>query len=240
MRLRSPPCPPDLRRTFSVWYTVCMEKRRHATTVVRRLRKEYPNAHCALKYRTPFQLLVAVILSAQCTDKKVNEVTEPVFRKHKTASDFTSIPLPKLEQMVRQTGFYKMKALAVHTTAKIVRDQFHNRVPKTMKELLTLRGVARKTANVVLGELYGSSEGVVVDTHVKRLSNRLGFTKQNDPGKIEQELMRLVPKKDWTLFGHLLITHGRQVCEAKKPACFGCVLRDVCPSAFTFLHFREK
>lgn len=207
---------------------------------IRRLKKAYPDAHCALNYHTPFQLLVAVILSAQCTDKKVNEVMEPVFRKYKTASDFSSIPHSKLEQMVRQTGFYKMKALAVHTTAKLIRDQFKNRVPKTMQELLTLRGVARKTANVVLGELFQKSEGVVVDTHVKRLSNRLGFTKQSDPNKIERELMQFVPQKDWTLFGHLLITHGRQVCEAKKPACFDCVLQDFCPSAFLFPHFQKQ
>jgi endonuclease-3 len=210
------------------------------TLTIKRLKKKYPDAHCALHYRTPFQLLVAVILSAQCTDKKVNEVMEPVFKKYKTAADFASIPLSKLEQMVRQTGFYKMKALAVHTTAKIVRDQFHNSVPRTMQELLTLRGVARKTANVVLGELYGTSEGVVVDTHVKRLSNRLGFTKQSDPAKIEQELMQLVPKKNWTLFGHLLITHGRQICDAKKPACDRCVLSDACPNAFGFAHFQKS
>ncbi len=207
--------------------------------IIHRLHKAYPNAHCALNYRTPFQLLVAVILSAQCTDKKVNEVMEPVFRKYKTASDFSSIPLPKLEAMVHQTGFYKSKALAVSTTAIMVRDTFHNHVPNTMQELLTLRGVARKTANVVLGELFQKAEGVVVDTHVKRLSNRLDLTKKTDPVKIEQDLQRLVPQKDWTLFGHLLITHGRQVCEAKKPACFGCVLNDVCPSAFKFPQFQN-
>lgn len=208
--------------------------------VIKRLGKAYPDAHCALRYRTPFQLLAAVILSAQCTDKKVNEVTKPIFTKYKTAADFAAIPLSRLEQLVRPTGFYKTKALAVHTTAKLVRDQFHNRVPKTMEELLTLRGVARKTANVVLGELYGISEGVAVDTHVRRLSNRLGFTKQSDPNNIEQDLMRLVPKKYWALFGHLLITHGRRICEAKKPACDRCVLNAVCPSAFRFLHFRVK
>lgn len=209
------------------------------TLTIRRLKKQYPHARCALDYQTPFQLLVAVILSAQCTDKKVNEVTKPMFAQYKTARDFVSIPLPKLEQMVRQTGFYKSKALAIFTTAKIVRDHFQNRVPQTMEELLTLRGVARKTANVVLGELFGKAEGVVVDTHVRRLSNRLGMTKQSNPEKIERELMRLVPKKDWTLFSHLLITHGREVCGAKKPACGRCVFNDICPSAFRFPHFQK-
>lgn len=205
---------------------------------IKRLKKEYPDAHCTLHYRTPFQLLVAVILSAQCTDKKVNEVMEPVFRTYRTAADFAAIPLSRLEQLVRPTGFYKMKALAVHTTAKLVRDTFNNSVPKTMQELLTLRGVARKTANVVLGELYGAAEGVVVDTHVRRLSQRLGLTKQSDPNKIERELMQLVPKKDWTVFGHLLITHGRQICAAKKPACDRCVLNEACPNAFAFSRHR--
>lgn len=231
----------NLAKLLSSPYTLMKITASQRTALtIRRLKKEYPNAHCALNYRTSFQLLVAVILSAQCTDKKVNEVTVPLFKKYKTAKDFASVPLPKLEQMVHQTGFYKSKALAISTTAKIVRDTFSNRVPKTMQELLTLRGVARKTANVVLGELYGTSEGVVVDTHVRRLSQRLGLTKQNDPDKIEQELMRLVPKKHWAKFPHLLIFHGRQVCEAKKPACDRCALSDVCQSAFHFKHFQKK
>lgn len=217
-----------------------MTRKKRTRIVIRKLRRAYPDAHCALDYRTPFQLLVAVILSAQCTDKKVNEVTVPIFAKYKTAKDFASISLRSLERMVHQTGFYKAKALAVSTTAKMVRDTFHNRVPNTMEKLLALRGVARKTANVVLGELYNVAEGVVVDTHVMRLSNRLGLSKHSDPKKIEQSLMQLVPKKDWVLFGHLLITHGRQVCDAKKPACERCALKGICPSAFRFLHFKNK
>lgn len=217
-----------------------MNQQARTLTVIKKLRREYPDAHCALHYSTSFQLLVAVILSAQCTDKKVNEVTVPIFKKYKTAKDFAAIPLSKLETMVHQTGFYKSKALAVSTTAKMVRDTFHNKVPNTMQDLLTLRGVARKTANVVLGELFQKSEGVVVDTHVKRLSNRLGLTNKSDPVKIEQDLQKLVPKKDWTLFGHLLITHGRQVCDAKKPACDRCVLNKVCTSAFRFPQFQKQ
>lgn len=214
-------------------------RRHHVVAVLRKLKRQYPNARTSLSYRTPFQLLVAVILSAQCTDKKVNEVTVSIFAKYKTAKDFASVPLRRMEQMVHQTGFYKNKALAISTTAKIVRDRFHNHVPKTMRELLTLRGVARKTANVVLAELYGISEGIAVDTHVRRLSQRLGLTKQNNPNKIEQELMRLVLKKHWAKFPHLLIFHGRQVCEAKKPACDRCALSDVCQSAFQTLSEKE-
>lgn len=211
----------------------------HVQTIIRRLRRLYPDAKTALEYNTPFQFLVAVILSAQCTDKKVNEVMRPVFRRYTTAADFASIPLPKLEQMVKQTGFYKMKALAVHTTATLVRDTFGGRVPATMDELLTLRGVARKTANVVIGELTGKAVGVTVDTHVRRLSQRLGLTSHTDPVKIEQELMQRVAPNDWLIFPHLLVLHGRSICEAKKPKCDLCPLSDICPSAFKFPHFQR-
>ncbi|MBI3956538.1 MAG: endonuclease III [Candidatus Kerfeldbacteria bacterium] len=206
--------------------------------ITRLLRPLYPKPRTALHYQTPFQLLVAVILSAQCTDKKVNEVTQPIFAKYKTAQDFARIPLARLAKMVRPTGFYVSKAKAVSVTAKLVTTQFGGRVPLTMEELLTLRGVARKTANVVLGELTGKAPGIVVDTHVRRLSQRLGLTTQNDPVKIERELMEIVPQQDWVVFPHLLILHGRSICDAKKPKCDECVLKKICPSAFTFPHFQ--
>lgn len=216
--------------TFSMKTTVLQR----AALTIRRLQKAYPDARTSLSYRTPFQLLVAVILSAQCTDKKVNEVTVPIFAKYKTAKDFASVPLSKLEQMVHQTGFYKSKALAISATAKFVRDKFKNHVPKTMEELLTLRGVARKTANVVLGELYHVSEGIAVDTHVMRLSCRLGLSNHHSPEQIERDLMRIIPRREWPHVTNLLIEHGRAVCAARKPNCAECVLQDLCPSAFHF------
>ena len=206
-------------------------------TVAALLRRLYPRPRTALRYATPFQLLAAVILSAQCTDKKVNEVTEPIFAQYKTAADFASIPLPRLERMVKQTGFYRAKAKAIAVTARMVAQRFKNRVPLTMAELTTLRGVARKTANVVMGQLTGKAEGIAVDTHVIRLSNRLGLTKHADPRKIEADLMDIVPRKQWVTFSHLLILHGRAICEAKKPRCDRCVLSNVCPSASRFPHF---
>lgn len=206
--------------------------------ITTRLQRRFPQPRTALLYRTPFQLLVAVILSAQCTDKKVNEVVKPIFKKYRTAKDFAKIPLGRLERMIRQTGFYKSKAKSVSVTARLVIEQFNNRVPLTIAELTTLRGVARKTANVVIGELTGKGEGIAVDTHVIRLSKRLGLTKQTEPVKIERDLMRLVPKKDWVDFPLLLINHGRTICEAKKPKCDQCVLSDLCPLAFQFPHFR--
>ena len=216
---------------------ICTDRIQKITT---RLRRLYPKPQTALLYRTPFQLLVAVILSAQCTDKKVNEVTKPIFKKYRTARGFTKIPLGRLERMIRQTGFYRSKAKAVSMTARFVVERFNNRVPLTIAELTTLRGVARKTANVVIGELTKAGEGIAVDTHVIRLSNRLELTKQTAPIKIEQDLMRIVPKKDWVEFPLFLINHGRTICTAKKPKCDECVLKNVCPSAFRFAHFRTR
>ncbi len=213
---------------------------RNAVTMLRRLQKEYPNARISLTYRTPFQLLAAVILSAQCTDKKVNEVTRPIFAKYRSAKDFAVIPLSRLERMVRQTGFYRSKARAIHVTAQLVRDRFGNRVPLNMDDLLTLRGVARKTANVVLTELMGTSDGIAVDTHVMRLSRRLGLTRHSDPAKIERDLMASIPKSRWHEVTHLLIHHGRAVCTAQRPDCGACVLADQCPSAFSFSHFQKQ
>lgn len=207
--------------------------------ILRRLRRAYPSAGVTLSYRTPFQLLVAVILSAQCTDKKVNETMAPYFKKYKTAADFARIPLSRLEKIVHPTGFYHSKAKAISVTAKLVRDGFKGRIPDTMEDLLTLRGVARKTANVMLGQLYAKAEGIVVDTHVKRIAFRLGLTKRTDPVNIERDLMAITPKKDWTMLPHLFIFHGRAICTARKPACGRCPISDRCPSAFTFPHFQK-
>lgn len=212
---------------------------RRTATILRRLQKAYPDARISLTYRTPFQLLAAVILSAQCTDKKVNEVTRPIFAKHRTAKDFAAIPLAKLEQMIRQTGFYHSKAKAIHVSAVRVQDKFRNRVPLAMEDLLTLRGVARKTANVVLTELTGASDGIAVDTHVGRLSRRLGLTKQTDPKKIERDLMASIPRQRWHEVTHLFIHHGRAVCTAQRPACDRCSLTTLCPSAFRFPYKRK-
>src|SRR3990172_10286199 len=203
-------------------------KQKHASKVLHILKKKYPNAKIALKYDTNFQLLVAVILSAQCTDKKVNEVTEPIFRKYKTAADFARIHQKKFETMIRPTGFYRAKAKNILETAKIIRDKFGGMVPKTMPEMLTLKGVARKTANVVLGNAYGVVEGIAVDTHVIRLSRRLGFSQHSDPVKIEQDLMKLLPKQEWFKITYRLIEHGRAICTAKDPRCDLCPLKKIC------------
>lgn len=207
--------------------------------IIRLLQAQYPRPHTALRYRTSFQLLTAVILSAQCTDKKVNEVTKPIFAKYTTAKDFTALPIKRLEVMVKQTGFYKSKARAVHETARIVATRYHNRVPTTIAELTTLRGVARKTANVVIGHLTGNAEGIAVDTHVIRLSRRLGLTRQTDPVKIERDLMKIVPRKYWVTVSLWLIHHGRAVCNARRPQCNTCTLNTVCPTAFHFPQFRK-
>ena len=214
-------------------------KQKHASKVLHILKKKYPNAKIALKYDTNFQLLVAVILSAQCTDKKLNEVTEPIFRKYKTAADFARIHQKKFETMIRPTGFYRAKAKNILETAKIIRDKFGGMVPKTMPEMLTLKGVARKTANVVLGNAYGVVEGIAVDTHVIRLSRRLGFSQHSDPVKIEQDLMKLLPKQEWFKITYRLIEHGRAICTAKDPRCDLCPLKKICPSAFQFPRFKK-
>ncbi len=193
-----------------------------------------------LNFSNNWELLVAVILSAQCTDKKVNEVTAKLFKKYRTLNDYLRADPKEFEQMVKSTGFYRAKAKSILESAKILKEKFNGEVPKTMEEMLTLRGVARKTANVVLGNAYAISEGIAVDTHVRRLSQRLGITKSNDPVKIEQELMTLVPKKDWFKFTYLLIEHGRAICTAKNPRCDLCPLKDICPSAFKFPRFQKK
>ncbi len=188
----------------------------------------YPNATCALEHRNPWELLVATILSAQCTDKRVNEVTPGLFAKYPTPRDFAAVRPEVLAQDIRPTGFFNNKAKSVVGAAKVVVNQFGGKVPKTMEEVLTIPGAARKTANVVLGTAYGIASGIVVDTHVQRLARRLDLTKQTDPGKIEQDLMKAVPKDRWILFSHQLIHHGRARCQARKPKCGECLLDPIC------------
>ena len=219
------------RRTRSS--ATAADRRRRAHGVLRRLKREFPDARCALDHRTPHQLLVATILSAQCTDARVNLVTKDLFRKYPDAKSFAAADPAEMERDVKSTGFFRMKARAIVEMSRDVLLRHGGEVPRTMEELTRLRGVGRKTANVVLGNAFGIA-GLVVDTHVKRLSNRLGFTAQQDPVKIELELNELFPKRWWTLSAHLLILHGRKTCRARKPNCAECAVRDLCPSADSF------
>jgi endonuclease-3 len=207
-------------------------RRKRALEVFRRLREAYPNAHCALDHQNPFQLLVATILSAQATDKGVNKVTPELFRRYPRPHDLAAAPPDDVKAIIKSTGFFNNKAKAIQAAARKLELDFDERVPDTMEELLTLPGVARKTANVVLGTAFGKNEGIVVDTHVARIAKRLGLTKETDPNKIERDLMGLIPHDDWTLFGHTMIFHGRQTCYAVKPQCARCPVNDLCPSAF--------
>lgn len=202
--------------------------------IIRRLQKEYPGAKIALKFSNPLELLVATMLSAQCTDEMVNKVTEKLFQKYRTAADYANANPKELEEYIKPTGFYHNKAKNIILTMRMINEKFNSEVPKTMEELTELPGVARKTANVVLYNAYGITEGIAVDTHVRRLSQRLGLSLSDDPEKIEKDLMRLVPRSEWGPFTYLLIEHGRKVCQAKNPHCRDCVLNDLCPSAFTF------
>ena len=198
--------------------------------ILKRLKKEYPDPKTALNFSDPFQLLAATILSAQTTDVLVNKVTERLFNKYKTAKDYANASLEELQMVVNSINFYKTKAKNIQASAKIITEQFNGKVPDTMEELITLPGVARKTANIVLSGAYGINEGIAVDTHVKRLSNLLGMTKNQDPVKIEKDLMAATPKENWGTLSHLLIYHGRKICQAKKPKHNECVLFDICPS----------
>jgi len=195
-----------------------------------RLKKEFPQAKTALLFSDPLQLLISTILSAQCTDVRVNMVTPSLFAKYRRAKDFAEADKTELETEIKSTGFYKMKAKHIIETCRALVDRFRGQVPQTMEELLTLPGVGRKTANCVLGGAYGIQSGIVVDTHVIRLSKRLGFTKETAPEQIEQDLMKLVPKKEWYRFSNLLILHGRKTCKARTPLCNECRLVDICPS----------
>lgn len=201
------------------------------TPLIQRLHEAYPEAECALHHRNAFELLVATILSAQCTDERVNKVTPALFARFPTPEAMAGADREELESLIRSTGFYHNKAKNIQGAAQRIVSAYGGVVPQTMDELLTLPGVARKTANVVLGVVFGIADGVVVDTHVKRLSNRLGLTTQSDPEKIERDLQAITPKAAWISLSHLLIFHGRQVCDARKPKCAACTLSDLCPSA---------
>lgn len=203
--------------------------------LLKRLKKEYPDPAVALNYKTPFELLVAVILSAQCTDVRVNMVTGTLFKKYRTPADYLIVTQEELESDIRSTGFFRSKAKNIRAMCKKLLEEYNGEVPDSMEILITLPGVGRKTANCVLGEAYNIPSGIVVDTHVTRLSNRLGLTRHKDAEKIEKDLMQSIPKKHWIKFGNHLIHHGRKVCHARKPRCTSCVLEDICPSAEEFI-----
>ena len=206
-------------------------KKARIRPVIERLAAEHADAGIALRFRSPLELLVSVMLSAQTTDVNVNRVTERLFVKYRKPEDYLAVPVEELEQDIFQTGFFRQKAKSLRGTMQILIDDYGGEVPEDFDALLRLPGVARKTANVVSAE-RGNAQGIVVDTHVRRLSQRLGLTRQEDPVKIERDLMRLVPQQDWARFPHLLIWHGRRVCSARRPACEECVIADLCPSAF--------
>jgi len=203
----------------------------YARQIYRRLIEHYPDAHCALDFKSPFQLLVATILSAQCTDKRVNMVTPALFKKYKTPKAMSEANPEELEEMIKSTGFFRNKTKSLLGMSTAVAEQHGGKIPDEMDALVKLPGVGRKTANVVLGNAFDKNEGVVVDTHVGRVSGRLGLTKNTDPVKVEQDLMQLFPRENWTLLSHLFIEHGRQICEARRPKCEVCFLNDVCPSS---------
>ena len=202
-----------------------------APQVVKVLSKAYPDAEVALRFSTPLEMLVATILSAQCTDEKVNEVTATLFRKYRSPRDYLKVPEDELRADIKPTGFFNQKAASIRAACERIVEVYDGRVPDTMEDLITLRGVARKTANIVLGNAYGTVEGIAVDTHVKRLANRLGFSAETDPDKIEQDLMRLIPRKRWFDFTYVLIDHGRAVCVARAPRCENCPVNHLCPSS---------
>jgi endonuclease-3 len=202
-----------------------------AAEIYRRLHLAYPDAHCALNHRNAYQLIVATILSAQCTDVRVNMVTPALFAKYPNAQALANADRETLEEMIKSTGFFRSKTKSLLGMAQALVERYTGRVPRTMDELTALPGVGRKTANVVLGNAFDVNDGIVVDTHVARLSKRLGLTKETDPVKIERALMPLFPREHWTMLSHLLIEHGRRVCEARRPKCEQCVLNDICPSS---------
>jgi endonuclease-3 len=202
-----------------------------APEVIRRLEAAYPDAKVALDFSNPLECLVATILSAQSTDEKVNEVTATLFQKYRTPEDYLAVPEDELKADIRSTGFFNQKATSIRAACQRIVEVYGGEVPGTMEDLLTLRGVARKTANIVLGNSFGVVEGIAVDTHVKRLANRIGFSNESDPVKIEQDLMRLIPREKWFSFTYVLIDHGRAICHAKKPLCTECPIEPLCPSS---------
>lgn len=205
-------------------------ERERAAQIVTILRELYPGAKCSLDFSTPLELLVATMLSAQCTDERVNIVTKSLFKKYRSAEDYASANPEELEQDIKQTGFYRNKAKHIREASAIIGERYGGEVPRTMEALTALPGVARKTANVVMGNAYGVVEGVVVDTHVGRIARRLGLTASEDPVKVEQELMTLLPQSDWLDLSHMLIMHGRMICQARKPLCAECALAPLCPT----------
>ena len=203
--------------------------------IIRFLRKEYPRSRTALKFESPLQILVATILSAQCTDARVNQVTPGLFKKYRTAADFGRADWDELQEEIRSTGFFRNKSKSIIMAAQKIVSDYGGSVPQSMEELITLPGVARKTANIVLSNGFGKAEGIAVDTHVKRLSGRLGLSSHHDPDKIERDLTAIVPKEDWLDFNNMLVNFGRKVCQARKPNCPECGLRSLCPSALEIL-----
>ena len=216
-----------------------LDEKTRAQKTIDLLEKEFPDAKIALDYANPLELLVATILSAQCTDERVNLVTKVLFKKYGKAADYANADLAELEQEIKPTGFFRNKAKNIKKTCQILVEKFDSQVPRTMEEILMLPGVARKTANVVLSNAFGVVEGIAVDTHVRRVSQRLRLTKNDDPNKIEQDLMKIVPENKWMRITDLLIFLGRKVCVAKKPKCEICVLKEICPSSFTFGQARQ-
>jgi endonuclease-3 len=208
------------------------ELKKRTRDVIRRLKRAYPGAKCSLNHSNPFELLVATILSAQCTDERVNLVTANLFRKYTKPEDYLKVAPRELEKDIQSTGFFRNKTKSIQGTSKMLTEQYHGEVPHTMEELLELPGVARKTANVVLGNAFDIKAGVVVDTHVTRLSHRLDFTQQKTAEKIELDLIPIVPKKDWVIFPHLMIYHGRKICKARNPLCAECTIEKFCPSSY--------
>jgi len=208
------------------------ELKQRVRKIIRLLKRAYPDAKCSLNHSNAFELLIATILSAQCTDARVNIVTQDLFRKYRKPDDYLKVPEKELQRDIRTTGFFRNKTKSIQGTAKVLTEQYGGKVPKTIEELLELPGVARKTANVVMGNAFGIASGVVVDTHVTRLSHRLGLSAEKTAEKIENDLLSLVPKKDWVIFSHLLIAHGRAICKARNPLCDQCVVEKLCPSSY--------
>ena len=209
-----------------------IELKQRVRKIIRLLKRAYPDAKCSLDHSNAFELLIATILSAQCTDARVNIVTQDLFRKYRKPEDYLKVSPRELEKDIRTTGFFRNKTKSIQGTAKVLTEEYGGKVPETMDQLLELPGVARKTANVVLGNAFGISAGVVVDTHVTRLSHRLGLSQQNTAEKIEQDLIAIVPKKEWVIFPHLFIAHGRAICKARNPLCAECVVEKLCPSSY--------
>lgn len=217
-----------------------MEQRERAEEIIRRLEEEYPDVDgTVLNWSTPLDLLVATILSAQSTDEQINKITVSLFKKYRTAEDYAKAPREELAEDIRSSGFYNRKADAIQSSSKTIVEEHGGEVPDTIEELTALKGVARKTANIVLSGAFDKTVGIAVDTHVLRLSKRLGLTEEKNRDKVEQDLMTLIPREKWFAANYLLIEHGRNVCDAKKPDCENCILNDICPSAFNFKHNKK-